>query len=360
MDELARDSDEEEVFAAGDDMEEDTQVDEEEHQSPSPNKNQPEPSHSLTTQESDSGSSSPDLKKFDNIHPVTESQLIKYLKKLLKDIKDAVKDDPVNKKVIEATEAYTKNSSALTELLNLVQNIDFQGLKSLVESLQAAALGQDEYLASWHSKVSPQPPQAVYHKQHLISLDCQQMLEGKNVIQADTEEPPSYIEGEHVAMEDDKAEEEPIRAVPISTVRPSLTDPILEIPTLEVQTITTIISTSQPEPYVPQREGMEIATNDQLEIQTKLVPILKEVCPNPDALILVPYEINGNFFQLTEEQIQARMDKEEHIKKAVKEAKIFEMTRVEVIKVVQEEVKKIGLDPKTIKSAKAGDKFKKA
>ncbi|GJU30725.1 hypothetical protein Tco_1174314 [Tanacetum coccineum] len=52
--ELNQESDEEEVFAAGDDMEEETQADEEEHQSPSPNKDKPEPSHTPTTQESDS------------------------------------------------------------------------------------------------------------------------------------------------------------------------------------------------------------------------------------------------------------------------------------------------------------------
>nr|GEX62432.1 hypothetical protein [Tanacetum cinerariifolium] len=190
-------SDEEEVFAAGDDMEEDTQADEEEHQSPSPNKDQPEPSHSSATQVSDFASSIPNLKKFDNIIPLTERKLIKYLRnasvagyyeeniahqdqtdklveasmssldriciaisdlyvgldiitELLKDIKNVVKDDHVlNKKVIEATEAYTKNSSALTELLNLVKNFDFQGLKSVVESLKATALRQDEHFASW-------------------------------------------------------------------------------------------------------------------------------------------------------------------------------------------------------------------
>ncbi|GKG55401.1 hypothetical protein Tco_0572041, partial [Tanacetum coccineum] len=68
----------------------------------------------------------------------------------IKVVQDVVKDDhALNKKVIEATEAYTKNSSALTKLLSLVKNFDFQGLKSSVKSLKAAALGQDENLASW-------------------------------------------------------------------------------------------------------------------------------------------------------------------------------------------------------------------
>ncbi|GKE25811.1 hypothetical protein Tco_1441195, partial [Tanacetum coccineum] len=79
-DELAHESDEEEVFVAGDDMEEENQADEEEHQSPSPNKDKPEPSHTPATQESDSDSSSPDLKKFDNTLPLTERQLVKYLR----------------------------------------------------------------------------------------------------------------------------------------------------------------------------------------------------------------------------------------------------------------------------------------
>nr|GEX22435.1 hypothetical protein [Tanacetum cinerariifolium] len=61
--------------------------------------------------------------------------------KTLKGIQDAIKEDHVlNKKMIEATEAYTKNSTHLTELFTLITNFDFQGLKSLVESSQATAL----------------------------------------------------------------------------------------------------------------------------------------------------------------------------------------------------------------------------
>ncbi|GKG62780.1 hypothetical protein Tco_0636511, partial [Tanacetum coccineum] len=41
-------------------------------------------------------------------------------------MRDDVKEEPaLNNKVIEATEAYTKNSSNLTELLSLVRNFDF-------------------------------------------------------------------------------------------------------------------------------------------------------------------------------------------------------------------------------------------
>ncbi|GKD54614.1 hypothetical protein Tco_1288001 [Tanacetum coccineum] len=60
-------------IAAGDDMDEDPQ-DDKEVRTPSPKQDQPEPSH---VQESASDSSSLDLKKFDNILPLTERQLIK-------------------------------------------------------------------------------------------------------------------------------------------------------------------------------------------------------------------------------------------------------------------------------------------
>ncbi|GJU14748.1 hypothetical protein Tco_1142714 [Tanacetum coccineum] len=58
------------VLEAGEDMDEDTQVDEEEHESPS-NTDKPEQSLAQEYQESDSDSSSPELKKYDNILPLT-------------------------------------------------------------------------------------------------------------------------------------------------------------------------------------------------------------------------------------------------------------------------------------------------
>nr|GEX07461.1 retrovirus-related Pol polyprotein from transposon TNT 1-94 [Tanacetum cinerariifolium] len=76
--ELDKESDEEEVLAAEDDMDEDPQV-AEEVRTPPPKQDQLEPSH---VQESTSDSSSLDLKRFDNILPLTKRQLIKYLWKM--------------------------------------------------------------------------------------------------------------------------------------------------------------------------------------------------------------------------------------------------------------------------------------
>ncbi|GKD63551.1 hypothetical protein Tco_1305659 [Tanacetum coccineum] len=77
-DELDKESDEEEVLAVGEDMDKDPQA-AKEVRTPSPKQDQPEPSY---VQESTSDSSSLDLKKFNNILPLTERQLNKYLRKM--------------------------------------------------------------------------------------------------------------------------------------------------------------------------------------------------------------------------------------------------------------------------------------
>ncbi|GKG18147.1 hypothetical protein Tco_0372445, partial [Tanacetum coccineum] len=62
----------------------------------------------------------------------------------------AIKEDPtLNKKVLEATEAYTKNSTNLTELLTLVKTFDWSGLRSIVESLNADVDAQNDHLSKW-------------------------------------------------------------------------------------------------------------------------------------------------------------------------------------------------------------------
>nr|GEW35495.1 hypothetical protein [Tanacetum cinerariifolium] len=313
QDELTQESDDD-VLEAGEDMDEDTQADEEEYHKVSRvlfnmlTEDQWEKHEEAAVSYADLQASIEGYYKENVDHREQTAKLVQ----------DAFKDDPtLNKKVIDASETYTKNSTALTELLILVKNFDFQGLKSTVESIQATALRQDEYLSSWAklSKVSPQPLQAMCHKQHLLSLKGQQMLREENVTHVDTEEPPSHTKREHVAMEDDTEKT---------------------------------------------KEGKCIATDEQLESLPKLVKASSVVRPNSDAPILVPYTINGKLFYLTEEQILAHMDKEDQIKKAEKEAKRLAMTKNEVIKIVQEEAKKIGIDPKKVISAKAGEKFKKA
>ncbi|GJR54289.1 hypothetical protein Tco_1404810 [Tanacetum coccineum] len=68
----------------------------------------------------------------------------------LQEVQNVVKEDPtLNKKVLEADEVDTKNSSNLTELLTLVKDLDVLSIKSTIESLQAAIIAQNDHLAKW-------------------------------------------------------------------------------------------------------------------------------------------------------------------------------------------------------------------
>ncbi|GJS45794.1 hypothetical protein Tco_0595915 [Tanacetum coccineum] len=120
-----------------------------------------------------------------------------------------------------------------------------------------------------------------------------------------TLKPPFYTKEEHVAMDDDTERS------------PSMTKLI-----------------SQPESsQAPKRtdKGKKIATDD-VESLVKLVPASKVVREDPD----------------------------EPIRRKRTKSRRLEITKTEVIKIVQEEAEKIKIDPKKIISAKAGEKFKKA
>ncbi|GJT68516.1 retrovirus-related pol polyprotein from transposon TNT 1-94 [Tanacetum coccineum] len=75
---------------------------------------------------------------------------LNIITELLKEINNAVKDDPViNKKISEATELFTKISTNITKVLSLVKGFSFSDLQSSVNALPTHALKQDEELAAW-------------------------------------------------------------------------------------------------------------------------------------------------------------------------------------------------------------------
>ncbi|GJY47474.1 hypothetical protein Tco_0436537 [Tanacetum coccineum] len=121
---------------------------------------------------------------------------------------------------------------------------------------------------------------------------------GENVTQADTEEPPSHTKGENDDMqtEEDKArkdqEPERLTKAPESSQAIKRTD-----------------------------KGKKIATDD-VEPLEKLVPASKVVRDDPDEPVRVPYMINGKMHYLTNDEINAHIEKEDQIKKAAEEAKI--------------------------------------
>ncbi|GJX68396.1 hypothetical protein Tco_0304123, partial [Tanacetum coccineum] len=151
-----------------------------------PNKEQPKPSHA---QESDSDSSSPELKKYDNILPLTKRQLVKYLRKVSQvlfnritkyqwekhkeaavsyaDLRPSIEGyyeenvDHVYQtdKLVKATMNYLdKNSTkradllkalnGITEILKAVQEAVKED-HSLVEIVKATLDAKNDHLATW-------------------------------------------------------------------------------------------------------------------------------------------------------------------------------------------------------------------
>ncbi|GKE77358.1 hypothetical protein Tco_1543478 [Tanacetum coccineum] len=259
-------------------------------------------------------------------------------------------------KIIEASiSSLDKSINTISDLykgLNIITEL-LKEIKNAVKDDSAHALKQDEELAAWSKsstnmawnlgfRLSGQSSGSVTLTLALTHIPAN--VEGENATNIATEEPPSHTEGETG---------EPKRAIPISIIQPTKVPPTQAQP---ITTITTHPKSSQAASRIDKGKG--ISTESEEDSLKKLVPASTIVLPDPDALI--PYTINGEVYHLTAKQLQAQMDMEELIKKAEEEARLFAISKPEVIKVVQEEAEKIRLDPKKIASAKAGENFKKA
>ncbi|GJX72181.1 hypothetical protein Tco_0309352 [Tanacetum coccineum] len=144
-------------------------------------------------------------------------------------------------------------------------------------------------------------------------------VEGENATNTATEEPHSHTERET---------EDPKMAIRISSIQPT------KVPPTQAQLITTITTHPESSQAAPRIDkGKRIATESDEDPLKKLVPASTIVRPDPD---------------------------EEKLRKATEEERLLAISKPEVIKVVQEEAEKIGLDPKKIASAKVVEKFKKA
>ncbi|GJW80326.1 hypothetical protein Tco_0144301 [Tanacetum coccineum] len=180
----------------------------------------------------------------------------------------------------------------------------------------------------------------------LVSFVVFANVEGENATNTATEEPPSHTAGE---TEDSKM------AIPISSIKTTKVPPTQAQP---ITTITTYPESSQAAPRIDKGKGITTEL-DEIPLK-KPVPASIIVCLDPDEEVKVPYMINGKMCYLTDKEMHAYLEKEEKLRKATAEARLLAISKPKVIKVVQEEAEKIGLDPNKIASAKAGEKFKKA
>ncbi|GJW63819.1 hypothetical protein Tco_0115703 [Tanacetum coccineum] len=88
-----------------------------------------------------------------------------------------------------------------------------------------------------------------------------------------------------------------------SSSRPKLTDTVIDITPLEEQ------PTNDPSHITPKDNRGKGIARDPNESPIKFVPTSKDVRPDPNTLVLIPYEIKGKMYQLTNEQIQAHWKK---------------------------------------------------
>ncbi|GJU38073.1 hypothetical protein Tco_1186427 [Tanacetum coccineum] len=315
-----------------------------EHQSPSPYKEHHESSKAKKTDASDSKSSScsESFKTYDNYMPITERKLEKHeeaavsyadlkwsiddfhdttfkqykntnaslrnyqqiltlfktnhntsIKKILKnlnEVQDATKKDPtLNKKVLEASEAYIKNSTNLTELVTLVKSFNLSGLKTIIEYLKALIQTDISSLKQDTSKIK--------------SNNC--WGGGENDAHTATEEPHSHSEGEKEDMvTNEEVVKKPTQESEFKNVEEK---PVRATRAIPISIVTSLVIDINP-PSPPESSQATMRTDkgkakvsDDTESLKKLVKASIVVCLDPDVSILVPYKINERMYQLIEE-----------------------------------------------------------
>ncbi|GJU96303.1 hypothetical protein Tco_1321059 [Tanacetum coccineum] len=144
-------------------------------------------------------------------------------------------------------------------------------------------------------------------------------VEGENATTTTTEETPSHIDGET---------RDATMAIPISSIQPTFDQPITLV----------IYHPESSQATLRIDKGKGIATESDKDPSKRLVPASTIIRPDPNEPVRVEFMINGKIVYLTEQEIQ----------------------KPEVIKVIREEAKKFGIDPKEAISTKAGETFRKA
>ncbi|GKB71269.1 hypothetical protein Tco_0932681 [Tanacetum coccineum] len=307
-DELKEDSDDD-VFEAGEEMDEDIQEPDteetqthhstetptkephsQEHQSPSPPKEQHESSKAKKTNASDSRSScSKTFRSYGNYMTITERQLHEEVVASYADLRAAI-------------EGYYEDVDHIAQTDKLV----FDTLEA--NSALKAAI-----------------------QQMAKSNDLARLLRNAKLTELLT----------HVTMQDD-----------IVFIKGMVTKMFQDFKGISTSTP----SGSASFPTVTQPEGEKISSKETTkEAEIKHVEKESEVEDVVMELVQEP-QIHGKMYQLTDEEIPAHVDKEEKIEQAAKEALL---SKPELIKVVHEEATKAGVDRKILASAKGGQEFRK-
>ncbi|GKB42023.1 hypothetical protein Tco_0886965 [Tanacetum coccineum] len=344
-------SDDEKVFAAGEDMDEDTQADEEEVHSPPPNTDKPELSPVQDTNESTSDSS-PELKKYDNILPLTKRQLVKYLRKVSRVLFNRItKDQWAHHE--EAAVSYTDLRASIKGYYE--ENVDHKDQTDKLVQVTRDSLDKTATDRTNLLKALTEVNETLKVIQDAVKDD---LALNKKVIEATeaytknltalTELLTLNLGPRMIAFESSQAE---IRSE-LSSLKQDTSD--VKSMMTEIYQAFRVVTEEPPSYTEGETEYMETHDTDTNKVEKEQVSEEpKHFLKEKEKVLLLMINLNKqswlkpHLFTLG----QGRSDEEE--------AKRLAMTKTKVIKIVQEEAKKIGIDPKKVISAKACKKYER-
>ncbi|GJZ31536.1 hypothetical protein Tco_0576583 [Tanacetum coccineum] len=236
------------------------------------------------------------LRKYGKILLDFKSQHIEGLNKIitnLKSVQDAVKEDPaLNVKVLEATEAYVKNSSNLIKLNTDMKEI-IEGLRTTLEAIQNTFNAQNDHLATW-AESSKSMAWNVGPRLTRIETTQATIQYDLALLKTNTDDIKAYGTPIHTA-------------IPITT--PIITEVITPITTITPTEATLVTKVSGSSLIIPRADkGKGIATKTDPS-PPKLVKASRRVRLDPGAPVLIEYMIDGKMVQITHDQLQAYLDK---------------------------------------------------
>nr|GEY25391.1 hypothetical protein [Tanacetum cinerariifolium] len=267
---------------------------------------------------------------------------------------------------------YTKNSGF--ELTGF-SNADYAGCKDTFKSTFGGAQFLGEKLVSWSSKKQDCTALSTAEAEYVSLSACYTQVLWMRTQLTDYSfhfnKIPIYCDSKSaIAISCNPTEMELVleqtqqgssHEVSVSTEGVEELKIIVRIKGEKKEALHTTLGRNQPEslPVVPKANRGKGIPTDDVESPKNIVKVLSKVHPDPNEPVRLPYMIHGKMYQLTNDEIQEHLDKEEKMKKAVEEAKLLEMSKPDLIKVVHEEATKAGVDPKILASAKGGQEFKK-
>ncbi|GJT82535.1 hypothetical protein Tco_1056877 [Tanacetum coccineum] len=307
----------------------------------------PQLSHAPSTEASDIDSSCDDiLKKYDNNLSLNERQLVKYLRKMLNALFARITEDN-----------WVKHKEAADNYVDLKASIDDYYNENIAQRDQTDKL-VEAFMSSLDKSINT--INDLYKGLNIITellKEIKNAVKDDNIINKKSVKPLSHSPSLERAQNHIQSSMSTLKE-DIHSIKTMITEMYEVFKGQSPGSVTSTLVSLTFQQIID--KGKRIATESDEDLSKKLVPASTIVRPYLDEAVEVPYMINGKMCYLTDKEMQAYLDREEKLRKAAKEERLLAISKPEVIKVVQEEAKKIGLDPKKIASAKVGENFKKA